>query len=135
MLILRDITFLITTQRKTEVTITTQFISKPQNLTVNSPLFKVALFGQDPIIQFTKANKIKKSTLNVKLLGILLSDKQKSSQVILQIGKGKARVYSIEDKLPEGAIIKNISQYNVLILNQGNLETISLPNLATPLDD
>lgn len=93
-------------------------------LDANSPLFNTALFG-DYVPDLSDAN-IKKSNLDLKVVGIMFSSK-KGSQVLISAGSDIEEAYSVGDKLPGGAVIKRITEDNVVILYNGELESLSLP--------
>ncbi|MDI1351663.1 MAG: type II secretion system protein N, partial [bacterium] len=70
---------------------------------------------------------VKKSRLNLTLVGILLGDKMEDSQVIIRSADGEEQTYRIEDKIPGGALIKRIMAGGVLVERNGALESLSLP--------
>lgn len=70
---------------------------------------------------------VKKSMLNVELVGILFADKIDESQVIIRSSSGEEKTYKIGDKIPGGAVIKRIMAGAVLVERDGNLESLSLP--------
>lgn len=70
---------------------------------------------------------IKKSMLNVTLVGILFSDKINDSQVIIRSANGEEKTYRIGDIVPGGAIIKRIMATGLLVDRRGTLESLSLP--------
>ncbi|MCL9685593.1 type II secretion system protein N [Legionella maioricensis] len=72
-------------------------------------------------------DNVKKSMLNVTLVGILLGDKTADSQVIIRSAGGEENTYKIGDKIPGGAIIKRIMAGGVLVERNGALESLSLP--------
>jgi general secretion pathway protein C len=72
-------------------------------------------------------DNVKKSMLNVTLVGILLGDKTEDSQVIIRSAGGEENTYKIGDKIPGGAVIKRIMAGGVLVERNGALESLSLP--------
>ena len=70
---------------------------------------------------------VKKSMLNVTLVGILLADKLEDSQVIIGSASGEQRTYKIGDAIPGGAKIEKITAAGVLVEHNGGLESLSLP--------
>lgn len=72
-------------------------------------------------------DNVKKSMLNVTLVGILLGDKTEESQVIIRSAGGEENTYKIGDKIPGGALIKRIMAGGVLVERNGTLESLSLP--------
>ena len=107
--------------------------TKPLNLSnnqepirPNSPVFRVALFGDYVPLNLSEAD-IKQSMLDVQVVGILFAAKENESQVILRVGGGKEEPYSVGDSLPGGAIIKRISSEGIVVLHNGALESLSFP--------
>jgi general secretion pathway protein C len=73
---------------------------------------------------------VKQSNLNLTVVGIMFSDNEEGSHVIIQIAEGKEQTFGIGDKLPGGAIIKRITSDGVLIGRNGSLERLILPKNA-----
>jgi general secretion pathway protein C len=69
---------------------------------------------------------VKKSTLNITLVGILLEHVPDQSQVIIRSSSGEERNYKVNDKIPGGALIKRIMSGGILVEHEGNLERVSL---------
>lgn len=102
-------------------------------------ILKSSLFGE---YVPSDLNSVKKSMLNVTLVGILLADKKDESQVIIGAANGDELSYKIGDKIPGGALIKKITEDGVLVERNGVLESLSLPKIditfqppAAPLSD
>jgi len=72
-------------------------------------------------------DNVKKSMLDVTLVGILFADKIEESQVIIRTSNGEENTYKISDEIPGGAIIKRIMAAGVLVERNGALESLSLP--------
>lgn len=72
-------------------------------------------------------DNVKKSMLNLTLVGILLAHKPENSQVIIRNANGDEKTYKISDKIPGGAVIKRIIAGGILVDRNGTLESISLP--------
>lgn len=72
-------------------------------------------------------NSVKKSMLDVTLVGILLANNIDDSQVIIGSASGEERPYRVGDKIPGGALIKRITASGVLVERNGALESLSLP--------
>lgn len=70
---------------------------------------------------------IKKSQLNLDVLGILFSTHETDSQVILRVSGGEERTFRVGDRVPGGAVIKRITAEGVLIERNRELESLSLP--------
>lgn len=70
---------------------------------------------------------VKKSMLNVTVMGILFADRAEDSQVIIRIASGEEKTFKVGDNIPGDAIIKRITADGVLVERQGVLESLSLP--------
>ncbi len=71
--------------------------------------------------------QVKRSLLDLHLVGILYSTSTQESQVILRGGSGVEQSYKVGDRLPGGATIKQISEDSVLVMHNGELESLFLP--------
>lgn len=98
----------------------------PNTIQPNSPLFTGALFGDYVPANLSDA-EIKQSMLDVQVVGIMFSDKEENSQVIIRTNNGEEKYYVVGDTLPGGAVIKHISAQGVVVLHNGALESLSLP--------
>ncbi|MGL5742670.1 MAG: type II secretion system protein N [Legionella sp.] len=83
-----------------------------------------SLFG---VYVSNNLSSIKKSMLNVTLVGILLANKINNSQVIIRSANGEERTYKVGDSIPGGAVIKRIMTSGILVERHGTLESLSLP--------
>lgn len=70
---------------------------------------------------------VKKSSLHLTVVGILLADKEKDSQVIIKSSRGEENTYKINDTIPGGAVIKRITAEGILVEQNGTLESLSFP--------
>lgn len=102
-------------------------------------ILKSSLFGE---YVPNDLNAVKKSMLNVTLVGILLGGSKEQSQVIIGSAGGDELNYKVGDTIPGGAIIKKITADGVLVERNGTLESLSLPKndltfepLAKPLKE
>ncbi len=91
-----------------------------------SALLNTSLFGVY-VPNDLNEDSVKKSMLDVTLVGILLADKIEESQVIIRSSSGEEKTYNLGDKIPGGAVIKRIMAGAVLVERNGNLESLSLP--------
>lgn len=91
-----------------------------------SAILNTSLFGVY-VSNDLSGDNVKKSMLNVTLVGILLGDKIEDSQVIIRSSSGVEKTYSINDKIPGGALIKRIMAGVVLVERNGAIESLSLP--------
>ncbi len=71
--------------------------------------------------------EIKKSMLNVKVVGILYSTREADSQAIIKTADGQEQTYRKGDKLPGGVVIQRITPDGVLVMHNNSLESLSLP--------
>lgn len=85
-----------------------------------------ALFGVYVPDNLNEGN-VKKSMLDVTLVGILLGNKVADSQIILRSAGGNEKTYSLGDEIPGGAKIKRIMAGGILVERNGSLESLSLP--------
>jgi len=91
------------------------------NYILNSSLFGVYVPND------LSDDNVKKSMLNVTVVGILLADKTEDSQVIIRSAGGDEKTYNVGDKIPGGVLIKRIMAGGVLVEHNGSLESLSLP--------
>lgn len=91
-----------------------------------SSILNTSLFGVY-VPNDLNEDSVKKSMLDVTLVGILLADKMEESQVIIRSSSGEEKTYKLGDKIPGGASIKRIMAGGVLVERNGNLESLSLP--------
>ncbi|KTC88483.1 type II secretion system protein N [Legionella cincinnatiensis] len=87
-------------------------------------LLHSSLFG---VYVSNNLSSIKKSMLNVTLVGILFANKINDSQVIIRSANGDEKTYKIGDTVPGGAVIKRIMATGILVDRRGTLESLSLP--------
>lgn len=87
---------------------------------------KNTLFGEYVPKDLDKAH-VKKSMLNLQLVGILLSDPESESQAVIRLSNGEEKVYKTGDELPGDVVIKRIMSHGVLVEHSGGLESLSLP--------
>ncbi|VEB36286.1 type II secretion system protein N [Legionella cherrii] len=83
-----------------------------------------SLFG---VYVSNNLSSIKKSMLNVTLVGILFANKLNNSQVIIRSATGEEKTYKLGDSIPGGAVIKRIMASGILVERNGTLESLSLP--------
>ncbi|MFC3907772.1 type II secretion system protein N [Legionella dresdenensis] len=94
-------------------------------LSANSPVFTNPLFG-NYVPDINNAD-IKQSRLDLSVLGIMYSEKEDESQVLLKAAQGEEKTYVIGDTVPGGAVIKRITENGIVVLHNGALESLSLP--------
>lgn len=72
-------------------------------------------------------DNVKKSMIDVTLVGVLMGNNENDSQVIIRGAGGEERTYQISDKLPGGVTIKRIMGEGIIVEHNGELERLSLP--------
>ncbi len=95
----------------------------PMKISKDSPLFKNTLFGD--YIAVLENEAINLPLLDIELVGILYADKGKGSQVIIKIGT-EEKIFSADDSIPGGAVIKKIKKNTVEVLYHGVLRQLHL---------
>jgi general secretion pathway protein C len=83
-----------------------------------------SLFG---VYVSNNLSSVKKSMLNVTLVGILFATKMDASQVIIRSANGEEKTYKLGDTIPGGAVIKRIMASGILVERHGAIESLSLP--------
>lgn len=89
-------------------------------------LSQSALFGVY-VPNDLNSDNVKKSMLNITLVGILLGNTSENSQVIIRLADGEEKNFKVNDKIPGGALIKKIMAGGILVQHNGSLESVSLP--------
>lgn len=87
---------------------------------LNSSLFGVYVSND------LNGDNVKKSMLDITLVGILLGNPVSDSQVIIRTSNGEEGNYKIYDKIPGGVVIKRIMPGGIIVEHNGSLESISL---------
>ncbi len=87
---------------------------------------KVELFG-DYVPSGVDAAGVKRSSLNVTVVGIFFDPNEKRSHVILELPGHQAKMFHVGDTVPGGAVIKRITPDGVLFMRDGAMESLSLP--------
>ena len=98
-----------------------------------SALFTVPLFGQ--YVPKVSEVEIKQSTLDLEVVGIMFSSSETGSQVLVRAGGGEEHLYAVGDKLPGGAMIKQINKSGIVVLYNGSMESLSLPQNTLLFDE
>lgn len=100
-------------------------LKHPIILNQNSVVFNQAIFGNYQPIHSDE--DIKQSSLDLDVVGIMYSSDKVNSQVLIRAAGGEEKLYKVGDSLPGGVIIKKINKQTILLLYQGELESLSLP--------
>ncbi len=101
-------------------------IAMPSEQESFEPILKASLFGIY-VSNDLNETSVKKSMLNVTLVGILFADKMSESQVIIRSANGEEKTYKIGDTIPGDAVIKRVTANGILVERNGSLESLSLP--------
>ena len=109
--------------------------TKPKSKTTQSldgDLKEASLFGVY-VPQDLNEHSVKKSLLQVTLVGIILGEGDEDSHVIIKSSNGDEINYKIGDRV-SGALIKRITADGVLVERDGAIESISLPKESLSFD-
>lgn len=113
---------------KNQVIHTNSLMNKAKNSTSTGGL-NTHFFGDYIPIDIASAN-VKATMLDLKIVGILFSSKNATSQVIIQTSGGAQKTYFVGDTVTKGVVIRKITPEGVLLAHHGLLESLSLPNEA-----
>jgi general secretion pathway protein C len=98
-------------------------------------ILKMPLFGEF-LPEDLAGVELKNSTLHLKLLGVLFSEDEQKSAVIIELSGGEQRIYHVGDTLPGGAVVQRINPDEIYVSRNGGVEYLFLPekgiNLNTP---
>ena len=83
-------------------------------------------FGEFVPKDLTVSN-VKRSMLDMDVVGIIFAKDEKDSQVILRTATGEEKPFGVGDSLPGGAVMKRITPEGVLVNSNGELESLSFP--------
>lgn len=110
--------------------ITVSHSSLPTKAELNPPKHNAGLtadfFGHYVPKNLNELN-VKRSMLNLKVVGIMLASDEDDSKVIIQTAHGNDQTYQVGDDVPGGATIKRITADGVLVYRNGELESLTLP--------
>ena len=95
---------------------------------VNKPLFG------DYIPDNLDEMDVKRSALQLSVIGIIYSSKEEESEVIIQLSDKDERVFHVGDDLPGGAILKRIQPEEIFMMRHGSIERLSLPEKGLTFD-
>lgn len=111
-------------------------MTRTQNININNQfqqkliqLNNAHLFGQanSPVIK-QATNNAPETTLNLILRGIFATQPMKFASVIISTSKrGKELIYGLGDSVPGNATIEEIHATHVILMRNGRLETLKLP--------
>lgn len=87
---------------------------------------KKPLFGAYVPVHLSET-EIKPSRLNITVVGLILSQDESESKVMIRDQDGQDHLYRQADSLPGGFQIKRITAKGVLVEREGELERLSLP--------
>ncbi len=101
-------------------------IEKTSNQRLSKKMLDTALFGKYVPVDLNDSD-VKQSMLNLKVVGIMLADNARLSQVILHVASGGDLIFRVGDSVPGGAIIKRITADGIFVEHRGVLERLSFP--------
>ncbi len=96
----------------------------PKN-TVGKEL-RAPIFGEFVPKTISDSN-VKRSMLDLNIVGIIFSDKEENSEVILRTADGEEKPVGIGETISDGVVVKRITPEGVMVENQGQLESLSFP--------
>ena len=103
-------------------------LSTPTTVLNISALLKTHLFGNSQITAMQNATQMTNTPpdtkLNLKLHGIYHSSN--ISLAMIAAGKGKSKLYHVDDTLPGGTVLHQINPKKVILLRNGRYETLRL---------
>jgi general secretion pathway protein C len=88
-------------------------------------IIESSLFGQDLSDNINVGN-IKRTLLNIKLVGVMLATPEKYSQAIIQLANGKQKVVYEGSVIPSVGKIKKIYAESVIIERDGQIERLTM---------
>jgi general secretion pathway protein C len=95
----------------------------------NAHIFGVP--GTEPVVEQT--TDAPDTSLNLKLRGAIAANDPDYAHAIIADGKGNDNVYFVNDKLPGGAVLREIQVDRVILNRSGRLEALRLPKLSEAL--
>ncbi len=87
---------------------------------------QVHFFG-DYVPDDVSAAGVKRSSLNISVVGILFASDEKKSHVMLELPGHQVKVFAVGDKVLGEAVIKRITADGILLMHDGVMESLSLP--------
>jgi general secretion pathway protein C len=87
---------------------------------------KSPIFGEF-VPKTINANNVKKSLLDLTIVGIIYSDKEERSEVIVRTAAGEEKPVGIGESIADGVVLKGITTEGIMVDNQGELESLSFP--------
>jgi general secretion pathway protein C len=87
---------------------------------------KVQLFGEY-LPNEVGAAGVKRSGLNISVVGIVFSSDEAKSHVMLELSDHQVKLFVVGDKIPGGAVLKRITPEGILLMRDGVMEGLSLP--------
>lgn len=77
---------------------------------------------------------IRQSMLDLKVVGVIFSEQEANSKVIIQSANDMEMILGVGDALPGGVVIKRITSEGVLLGRDGTLERLDLPKQELNFD-
>ncbi|MDF1678563.1 MAG: type II secretion system protein N [Legionellaceae bacterium] len=95
--------------------------------TVKNPAALTVSFFGDYVPSGVDAAGVKRSSLNLSVVGILFASEATESHVMLELSDHTVKLFRVGDTVPGGAIIKRITPEGILLMHDGVMESLSLP--------
>jgi general secretion pathway protein C len=96
-------------------------------------ILKIAIFGNYMPENLAEI-EARKSTLHLKLMGIILSPNENESAAILQLQSNEEKIFHVGDTVPGGAVIKRINIDDLYMMRNGEVEYLYLPEKPLSFD-
>lgn len=102
------------------------------NTPVSAPALPLTQLLKNPLfgvyVPDEESNNIKASRLDIKIVGVVVSEFAADSHVLIELTDGEQKIFSTGDTLPGDAQIKKITNSGLLIWYNNRLERITFPN-------
>ena len=105
----------------------TPLVSQPKQIASSQAIVQWHLFGKNTIAQ-TSAPK---TTLRIKLIGIISSTSDGQSRVIIEEPSRKQKYYKVGDKIKSNVTVKIIQPDHIVIMHNSREEIVPLKALNT----
>jgi general secretion pathway protein C len=99
----------------------TKLNQQEDNVALSMPFFG------DYVPKNINESDVKRSMLNLTIVGILLAAQEEESKVMIRTANGRDQTFKVGDMLPGGVTIKRITADGVLVNRNGELESLTLP--------
>ncbi len=108
----------------TRVADDSKIIATNKNAVTPHTIVRWHLFGTKKVVQTV----VPKSTLHIKLIGIISSTMDGEARVIIENNSRKQTYYKVGDKIKQNVTIKSIQPNHIVIMHNSRQEIIPLKN-------